>query len=176
MGTRPICTQVMGRETVRSTSSNTSPSTFIHLGWDPPITRPMTCVLYVDGLHSLETSRQQPTAFSARMSLYKEQPSVGHHIAVPPGSRPRRYSRMVFFRRLRVHKSNCASFTFKLPELQAIRSTLAVLYTDTSFFVGSHSTTTAARFAAATTASYKISCQKLALEAISQNSLLISAQ
>ena len=41
------------------------------------------------------------------MSPYKEQPSVGHHI-VPPGSRPRQYSRTASFRRLRVHKSNCA--------------------------------------------------------------------
>ena len=64
-------------------------------------------MLYVDGLHSLETSRQQPTAFSVQMSPYKEQPSVGHHI-VPPGSRPRQYSRTASFRRLRVHKSNCA--------------------------------------------------------------------
>ncbi len=70
-------------------------------------------MLYVDGQHSPETSRQQPTAFSARMSLYKERPSVGHHIVVTPGSLPRRYSRTVFFRRPRVHKSNCASLHYR---------------------------------------------------------------
>ena len=89
-------------------SSNTSPSMFI-LSGPAQWTQRLTCVLYVDGLHSPEISRQQPIAFSARMSLYKEQPSVGHHIVIPPGSRPRRYSTTVSFRRPRVHKSNCAS-------------------------------------------------------------------
>ena len=72
-------------------------------------------------------SRQQPTIFSAGKSLYRQQPSVGHHIVVPPGSRPRRYSRTVSFRLLRVHISNCASLH------QTNRSALAVVRTDTSF-------------------------------------------
>jgi hypothetical protein len=62
-----------------------------------------------------------------------------------------------------------------LPQFKANRPALAVLCTDTpSLFVGSRSTTTAARFAAATMVSCKTSCQKLASGAISQNSLLIS--
>jgi hypothetical protein len=81
-----------------------------------------TCVLHIDGLHSPETSRQQPTAFSTRMFLYKVPPSVGHHIVVPPGSRPRRYSRTVSFRLLRVHKSDCASLHYRSP-----RQAVAVL-------------------------------------------------
>lgn len=61
-----------------------------------------------------------------------------------------------------------------LSQSQANRSNIAMLRTDTSFFVGFRSTTTAGRFAAETMASYKISCQKLASGAISRHSLLIS--
>lgn len=125
-GTKPTCTQTMGYETARSTSSNTSPSMLIHPG--SPVNTTLTCVLFADGLHSPKPSRQRPTTFSGPMFLCKEQPSVGHHI-VPPGSRPRRYSRTASFRRLQVHKSTCAS-------LQQIRATvlLAVLRTDSFFF------------------------------------------
>jgi hypothetical protein len=162
----------MEHETVRSTSSNTSPSMFIHSGPSMNITLNLRAVCRWTTFAGNVTAVAN-RILSTNVSLQGAAFSGSSH------SNTTGFSPQAIFENGILSSpagSQIKLCVITLSQLEANRSTLAVFCTDTSFLVGSRSTTTVARFAAAATASYKISCQKLASGAISQNSPLISPQ
>lgn len=178
---RPIYTQVTGHETVRSTSSNTSPSMFI--------LSPLQRARHSQTLNLRAACRW--TTFAGNVTAAANR-ILGTNVSLQGAAFSGSSHSIIGFSPQAIFQNGILSspagsqiklcvITFaairgKPLPLSGPHRALYFVLIQYLLFVESRSTTIVALFAAATTASYKISCQKIASGAISQHLLSISPQ
>ncbi len=164
---KPICTQVMGHETARSTSSNMSPSKLIHIG--PLVNR----ALILCAVCRWTTFAKNVTA-TANHIFGTNVPLQGAAFIGSSHSNTG-FSPQAIFQNGILSSPAGSQITMCVIAAHLVKPFHSPCFVPTLFlFIGSRSTTTAARFAAATVAPCKISCQRPTSGAISSRSLKTS--